>query len=230
MNSIKKYGFELLIAAAFIIINISIVFYFNGEIKAEQSRAEFNNIQAEVSDGYGKKDDSEGLESESKNETENETGKEEALISSGENNSETKTQAEDEATPKPEKKNKKSDKNYDKIVNCYKILMTKKLSEDEVLDLIYDLDKSIPRNYKFRKDGEKPRSMARIMINEIFARHGYTFNNDSLQEFYNKKDWYKKLKKITVSDQLKRQENILNIIKKKNKKLRKYYDYLAKIA
>ena len=108
MNSIKKYGFELLIAAAFIIINISIVFYFNGEIKAEQSRAEFNNIQAEASDGNGKKDDSEGLESESKNETENETGKEEALISSGENNSETKTQAEDEATPKPEKINKKS--------------------------------------------------------------------------------------------------------------------------
>ncbi len=36
--------------------------------------------------------------------------------------------------------------------------------------------------------------------NEIYARHGYIFNNDTYQKYFNQKSWYKKNSKFSTSD------------------------------
>ena len=38
----------------------------------------------------------------------------------------------------------------------------------------------------------------RYAINEIYARHGYIFNDDGLREYYEKYDWYEK--RVAPSD------------------------------
>ncbi len=35
------------------------------------------------------------------------------------------------------------------------------------------------------------RSLAQMMINEIYARHGYQFETEAIQQYFDQKDWYK---------------------------------------
>ena len=125
------------------------------------------------------------------------------------------------------KKKAKQDEYYEMIEDFYDDLCSNYFSEEDIEEIVDDLEGKIPDSYKLRNG----RTIARVMINDIFARYGYTFKDRKLQEFYNKKEWYKKLKnKITTSNILKRQEKVLQRIEKKNEKLRKNYDHLAKFV
>lgn len=226
MNSIKKYGLELIIVAMFLVINTFIIVYFNGEIKAEQRLAQkshsVTDVAKNVDNSENKEDNSETSSADTKTS--------EAEVKTGENtDTETSVVKEpekklEEPKVKPQSKNKQ-DEYYEMIEDFYFDLCYEVFSEKDIKKRLGDLEGKIPDSYKLRNG----RTIARVMVNEICARYGYTFNNRKLQEFYNKKEWYKKLKnKITTSNLLKRQEKVLQRIK--NKRLRKYYKYLGEIA
>ncbi|MCP4353455.1 MAG: SUMF1/EgtB/PvdO family nonheme iron enzyme [Desulfobacterales bacterium] len=62
--------------------------------------------------------------------------------------------------------------------------------------------------------GLNKRSLA-VMLNEIFARNGYEFNDISMKEYFEKQDWYQQLPKITDDYQI-IYDNYLSDIEKNN--------------
>jgi hypothetical protein len=44
------------------------------------------------------------------------------------------------------------------------------------------------------------RSVARMIINEMYAKHGAKFKDKEVQKYFNKKSWYKKIKKKVSTD------------------------------
>ena len=232
MNSIKKYGLELIIVAMFLVINTFIIVYFNGEIKAEQRLAQkshsVTDVAKNVDNSENKEDNSETSSADTKTseaevKTEENTDTETSVVKEPEEEAE---ESKVKSQPKNKKK-AKQDEYYEMIEDFYFDLCYEVFSEKDIKKRLGDLEGKIPDSYKLRNG----RTIARVMVNEICARYGYTFKDRKLQEFYNKKEWYKKLKnKITTSNILKRQEKVLQRIEKKNKKLRKNYDHVAKFV
>lgn len=69
----------------------------------------------------------------------------------------------------------------------------KKLNRSSALDLIEKVD---GKGYKMPGD----RSAARMIINEMYAKHGAKFKDNEVQKYFNKKSWYKKIKKKISTD------------------------------
>lgn len=226
MNSIKKYGLELIIVAMFLVINTFIIVYFNGEIKAEQRLAQNSNsvtdVAKNVDNSENKEDNSETSSADTKtSEAEDKTVE----------NTDTETSVVKEPEKKPEepkvkqpkkKKKAKQDEYYEMIEDFYYDLCSNYFYEEDIEERVDDLEDKIPVNYPLRSGG---RNIYQIMLNEMFAREGYTFKDREIQKFYKKKTWYKKIKKIksgSADEKMKRASNKID----KNPKLKYNRDLL----
>lgn len=69
----------------------------------------------------------------------------------------------------------------------------KKLNKKSAEALV---DKIESKDYKMPGD----RSVARMIINEMYAKHGAKFKDKEVQKYFNKKSWYKKIKKKVSTD------------------------------
>lgn len=115
------------------------------------------------------------------------------------NNTEASNQEDDEAdeetanteeeAEKVEKVKKKSAKNSYLWADSSK----KKLTEDGAYDIIEEVE-----NMEYVMPGD--RSAARMIINELYAKHGAKFKDKEVQKFFNSKKWYKKIKKKVSTD------------------------------
>ena len=221
MNSIKKYGLELIIVAMFLVINTFIIVYFNGEIKAEQRLAQKSNsvtdVAKNVDNSENKEDNSETSSADTKTseaevKTVENTDTETSVVKEPE-----KKPEEPKVKPQPKKEKKaKKDKYYEMIEDFYDDLRSNYFSEEGIEEKVGDLEDKIPVNYPLRSGG---RNIYQIMLNEMFAREGYTFKDREIQKFYNKKTWYKKIKKIksgSADEKMQRASNKID----KNPKLK----------
>ena len=94
-----------------------------------------------------------------------------------------------EEADKVEKENKKKNKNSYLWADSSK----KKLTEDSAYDIIEKVE-----NMEYVMPGD--RSAARMIINELYAKHGAKFKDKEVQKFFNNKKWYKKIKKKVSTD------------------------------
>lgn len=69
----------------------------------------------------------------------------------------------------------------------------KKLNKKSAEALV---DKIESKDYKM----PSARSVARMIINEMYAKHGAKFKDKEVQKYFNKKSWYKKIKKKVSTD------------------------------
>lgn len=235
MNFLKKYGLELIIIGIFFAINMAVVVYFDSEIRSEERSAEYRKEQqfatkTDAEKNKSKEADEEKIEQEKEaEETEKKEEKEEkepekAEASENENKKPEKPKkVKPVKTPKkkPALKKTAADKDYDKIVAFYKDLSSNYYSEDQIYSEIVYLEYEIPEEHRPGKGG---RDMAQVVINEIFARYGYSFTKPEMQSFYKKKDWYRKIKKKEPDI-----NKVVNKIAKKNRILRENYDILVRI-
>lgn len=118
-----------------------------------------------------------------------------------------------EESDEPEKINKK-DKNKKNNDFLWKDSFKVKLTENNV-------EKIIKKVSKGKEDKLiASRSYARMIINEMYARKGSKFDSPELMKYFNKKAWYKKIKKKVSKEKIKfnklEQENI-NILDKYDK-------------
>ena len=102
------------------------------------------------------------------------------------NNTEGTVTEEDKKEVKEEKK--KSGTKY-LFVDSAKKKLNKKSAEALV-------EKIESKEYKMPGD----RSVARMIINEMYAKHGAKFKDKEVQKYFNKKSWYKKIKKKVSTD------------------------------
>lgn len=206
MNIIKKYGLETLIVAMFFLINVVVIVYYNGEIKAEKNRIASNNATANQvvknagkDDGKNenKDDDNENKEEVKSVEKENKSSSDIKQDTSKEPEAVVEKEEKPKPKPAPKKKKKvKKDKYYEIIKECYELLNSRLLNEYEMYELVYDLDDEIPEGYKLRyyKGVNRPKrevhDMTQVLINEISARNGQKFKSE-LKNFYKKQNWYR---------------------------------------
>ena len=196
MNSIKKYGLELIIVAMFLVINTFIIVYFNGEIKAEQRLAQNSNsvtdVAKNVDNSENKEDNSETSSadtktSEAEDKTVENTDTETSVVKEPEKKPE-------EPKVKPQSKNKQ-DEYYEMIEDFYYDLCSNNFSKKDIKKRVGDLNKKIPKKYKLRyyrgvdKLEREVHDMTQVMINEILARNGNKFKSE-LKNFYKKQSWY----------------------------------------
>ena len=99
------------------------------------------------------------------------------------------TEKTEEEADKVEKENKKKNKNSYLWADSSK----KKLTEDSAYDIIEKVE-----NMEYVMPGD--RSAARMIINELYAKHGAKFKDKEVQKFFNNKKWYKKIKKKVSTD------------------------------
>ena len=99
------------------------------------------------------------------------------------------TEKTEEEADKVEKENKKKNKNSYLWADSSK----KKLTEDSAYDIIKKVE-----NMEYVMPGD--RSAARMIINELYAKHGAKFKDKEVQKFFNNKKWYKKIKKKVSTD------------------------------
>ena len=95
----------------------------------------------------------------------------------------------EEEADKVEKEKKKSNKNSYLWADSSK----KKLTEDSAYDILEEVE-----NMEYVMPGD--RSVARMIINELYAKHGAKFKDKEVQKFFNNKKWYKKIKKKVSTD------------------------------
>ena len=234
MNSIKKYGLELIIVAMFLVINTFIIVYFNGEIKAEQRLAQKSNsvtdVAKNVDNSENKEDNSETSSADTKTseaevKTEENTDAETSVVKEPE-----KKLEEPKVKPQPKKKKKaKKDKYYEVIEEYYNLLKSQKLDKDEMYSIIDYLNNEIPKNYKLRyyrglsESKKENHTMDQVMINEILARNGKKFKSE-LKNFYKKQSWYEissdedPFKIIEKNDILNKNFKMLTNIRDENKR------------
>ncbi len=219
MNSIKKYGLELIIVVMFLVINTFIIVYFNGEIKAEQRLAQkshsVTDVAKNVDNSENKEDNSETSSADTKTskaevKTVEKTDTETSVVKEPE-----KKMEEPKVKPQSkEKKKAKQDEYYETIKECYDLLNSQVLDEDEMYRLVYYLNNLIPEDYKLRyyrgvnKKYKEVHSMEQVMINEINARNGKKFKSE-LKNFYKKKSWYRIKSDAAVNKKIK-ENDILN--------------------
>lgn len=203
MNSIKKYGLELIIVAMFLVINTFIIVYFNGEIKAEQRLAQksnsVTNVAKNVDNSENKEDNSETSSADTKtSEAEVKTVENADTETSVVKEPEEKTE-ESEVKPEPKKKKKaKQDEYYEMIEGFYFDLCDEVFSEKDIKKRLDSLNKKIPEKEKYKlryyrglnESKKKNHTMAQVMINEINARNGKKFKTE-LKNFYIKQSWYR---------------------------------------
>ena len=120
---------------------------------------------------------------ETKDNTEEDENADSAEDQEDEDNSETEIEEE------PETKPKKSTKNSYLWADSSK----KKLTESSAFDIIEKVE-----NKGYTMPGD--RSVARMIINELYAKHGAKFKDKEVQKFFNSKSWYKKIKKKVSTD------------------------------
>ena len=99
------------------------------------------------------------------------------------------TEKTEEKADKVEKENKKKNKNSYLWADSSK----KKLTEDSAYDIIEKVE-----NMEYVMPGD--RSAARMIINELYAKHCAKFKDKEVQKFFNNKKWYKKIKKKVSTD------------------------------
>ena len=99
------------------------------------------------------------------------------------------TEKTEEEADKVEKEIKKKKKNSYLWADSSK----KKLTEDSAYDIIEKVE-----NMEYVMPGA--RSAARMIINELYAKHGAKFKDKEVQKFFNNKKWYKKIKKKVSTD------------------------------
>lgn len=102
------------------------------------------------------------------------------------NNTEGTVTEEDKKEVKEEKK--KSGTKY-LFADSAKKKLNKK-SAEALVDKIESKDYNMPGD----------RSVARMIINEMYAKHGAKFKDKEVQKYFNKKSWYKKIKKKVSTD------------------------------
>lgn len=102
------------------------------------------------------------------------------------NNTEGTVTEEDKKEVKEEEK--KSDTKY-----LFADSAKKKLNKKSAEALV---DKIESKDYEMPGD----RSVARMIINEMYAKHGAKFKDKEVQKYFNKKSWYKKIKKKVSTD------------------------------
>ena len=95
----------------------------------------------------------------------------------------------EEEADKVEKEKKKSNKNSYLWADSSK----KKLTGDSAYDILEEVE-----NMEYVMPGD--RSVARMIINELYAKHGAKFKDKEVQKFFNNKKWYKKIKKKVSTD------------------------------
>ena len=200
MNSIKKYGLELIIVAMFLVINTFIIVYFNGEIKAEQRLAQKSNsvtdVAKNVDNSENKEDNSETSSADTKtSETEDKTVENTATETSVVKEPEKKLEEPKVKPQSKEKKKAKQDEYYEMIEDFYYDLCSNYFSKKDIKKRVGDLNKKIPEKYKLRyyrgvdKLEREVHDMTQVMINEILARNGNKFKSE-LKNFYKKQSWY----------------------------------------
>ena len=103
------------------------------------------------------------------------------------------TEKTEEEADKVEKENKKKNKKKNKNSYLWADSSKKKLTEDSAYDIIEKVE-----NMEYVMPGA--RSAARMIINELYAKHGAKFKDKEVQKFFNNKKWYKKIKKKVSTD------------------------------
>ena len=99
----------------------------------------------------------------------------------------------DEETEKTEEEADKENKKKNKNSYLWADSSKKKLTEDSAYDIIEKVE-----NMEYVMPGD--RSAARMIINELYAKHGAKFKDKEVQKFFNNKKWYKKIKKKVSTD------------------------------
>ena len=177
--------------------SIASVVYETEELDEDFKQFSVNNNQLLSS----KVDDSENEKEDSKDSVDSvdSVDSEDNEEDSSENSEETDGTEEDSETDdykfqEPEKvkkevnKSKKSGDGY-----LFANSANKKLNRSSALDLIEKVD---GKGYKMPGD----RSAARMIINEMYAKHGAKFKDNEVQKYFNKKSWYKKIKNKISTD------------------------------
>jgi|GEM_PF-375452 hypothetical protein len=151
-----------------------------GEEESSENKedADETSESSENSDDTTTKEDSETNEGESKEDSEN--GADSNDIEG------TVTGEEDKKEVKEEKKN--SGTKY-----LFADSAKKKLNKKSAEALVEKIES---KDYKMPGD----RSVARMIINEMYAKHGAKFKDKEVQKYFNKKSWYKKIKKKVSTD------------------------------
>ena len=108
-------------------------------------------------------------------------------------NSEDSNNTEGTVTGEEDKKEVKEEKKKSDTKYLFADSAKKKLNKKSAKALV---DKIESKDYKMPGD----RSVARMIINEMYAKHGAKFKDNEVQKYFNKKSWYKKIKKKVSTD------------------------------
>lgn len=178
--------------------------------KTEDKKEESDSKDGEE-DTSENKEDTEETKEDSKSSEDTETKEDSENKEAGESaedgeNKENSDNKEDAVTGKEEKKEVKEEEKKSSPKYLFADSSKKKLDEKSAVALVKKLES---------KDFEIPEgsSIARMIINEMYAKHGAKFKNEDVQKYFNKKSWYKKIKKKISLDKA---YSKMNKIEKKN--------------
>lgn len=108
-------------------------------------------------------------------------------------NGEDSDNTEGTVTEEEDKKEVKEEKKKSGTKYLFADSAKKKLNKKSAEALVDEIES---KDYKMPSD----RSVARMIINEMYAKHGAKFKDKEVQKYFNKKSWYKKIKKKVSTD------------------------------
>ena len=153
-----------------------------------------DNKEGEEESSENKEDAGESTESSEKNDDTTTNG----AIEAGESkenseNGEDSNNTEGTVTGEEDKKEVKEEKKKSDTKYLFADSAKKKLNKKSAKALVEKIES---KGYKMPSD----RSVARMIINEMYAKHGAKFKDNEVQKYFNKKSWYKKIKKKVSTD------------------------------
>ena len=184
--------------------------------KTEEKKEESDSKESEE-DTSENKEDTEEIKEDSKSSEDTETKEDSENKEAGESaedgenkeiseNKENSDNKEDTVTGKEEKKEVKEEEKKSSPKYLFADSSKKKLDEKSAVALVKKLESM---NYVIPADSSIPS----MIINEMYAKHGAKFKNENIQKYFNKKSWYKKIKKKISTDKA---FSKMNKIEKKN--------------
>ena len=175
----------------------------SSEDKDKKNEAEKESKEGEEDTSENKEDTEETKEdsknsedTEAKEDSENKEAGESAEDGENKEDSDKKENSdnkEDAVTGKEGKKEVKEEEKKSSPKYLFADSSKKKLDEKSALALVKKLESM---NYVIPADTSIPR----MIINEMYAKHGAKFKNENIQRYFNKKSWYKKIKKKISTD------------------------------
>lgn len=108
-------------------------------------------------------------------------------------NGEDSDNTEGTVTGEEDKKEVKEEKKKSGTKYLFADSAKKKLNKKSAEALVEKIES---KDYKMPGD----RSVARMIINEMYAKHGAKFKDKEVQKYFNKQSWYKKIKKKVSTD------------------------------